>query len=770
MTRYVVNLSALPVVDKLQNGEIADVPAEEAAPAERFARPVVIDPLKDDYSSQDSIFCSVCLKNQQLYTYNLSQFLPDLDHPDYEKLEAELPAYKKSLEERYPQCCARCEPKVKAKLHQATYNARSDHLRRVLDKSRQRRIASRFGWRSLLVSAAGLGYFLSLAMQLVWHLYGSQVSEKTFMRGFQPIECYKYRPLASQCLDIMESLVGLSLHLGLLCVWWNPLWKQKLSNNEVNLAGLKTYYMVQLVLLGLRFSAWIIMFHVPLSSKTSTMLHACFAVVITVIAGWSVSGIVKVRTLPPINWHDDPAPLLSKNQFVPPAEPPLLQTQQEQDRAFNVQNLAAPARQLYQEWTPPTPPQESADSMDWTPSQSALQPELKQVRYRSTDPTPFHGTLPALNARGVRKNAGQNQPRPKEALGLPPGFFDRPAKSALPPRPQASAGEAMAEPRFFAHDKEADTGLESIFGTVFSLQDRSLDSPSAVAGLNIESSTVASASSQNSGRPSIRKASSLLAIFSTVSFFSVLTAVLVWIFQAAITSGTTGVGYYIVWLSVCVPVGHFLLVLSLRRVQGQFRSLLLYFLEASSLVCVAILREPFGDLLKDLWNKLAIAAVALLLPQEFLQMNNSSMSTGSLNSFPNPIQRMQDEPDDTNASLPTEMPRLSRQISLESIESSTSIATASTVGPWQTPQPDRHWIETLGSGRAGAGASRLGASSRAGRSADRGMFGLDGLSLADPVASASKGGPAAARKGMGFGTGWGLESSGSNVAGPRSRR
>ena len=65
---------------------------------------------------------------------------------------------------------------------------------------------------------------------------------------------------------------------------------------------------------------------------------------------------------------------------------------------------------------------------------------------------------------------------------FPPGFFDRPAKPALPSRETKSASDAIAPPKFFGLDGEADTGLESIFGTVFSLQDRSTEPNATSAG------------------------------------------------------------------------------------------------------------------------------------------------------------------------------------------------------------------------------------------------------------------------------------------------
>ncbi|KAG9779558.1 hypothetical protein ABEF93_005274 [Exophiala dermatitidis] len=772
-----------------ENGEIADVPVEEAAPAQRFAQPVVSDPLADEFSSHDSIFCSTCIKNQQLYTYNLSQFLPDPDHPEYEKFESQLPEYKKGLEKRYPQCCARCEPKVRAQLHQATYNARSDHLRRVLEKSRQRRISSRLGWRSLLITTAGVGYFTSLAMQLVWHLYGSQVTSRQLVkyqiRGLA--DCVRHRrPFVPQCLDISEPLlIGISIDLGFATSWWNPKWQLWLSMGGQNgqLSGLAKYYLVQYALLGLRIAAWALTTDMSLNPKLRSMLHACFAVAITLVAGWSVFGIIQVKTKPPINWQQDPAPLLSSDQFVPPSEPSTADTQQGQQGPFSVGSLSASQAPTYRAWRPPTPPDEAADSMDWTPSQPVFQPELKEVRYQSIEPSPFHGTLPALNAKGLHKSAAQNTSAQKEAIGLPPGFFDRPSNPALPSRPTKTASDAIAQPRFFGYDKDADTGLESIFGTVFSLQDRSLDpvGPSQAPNVGTPNSPSARFSQMDQKRRSSlstpKEFSSLSVRFSAAAFGGLVGAVAWWIFDVTVWRDTSSeLGYYIVLFSIAVPTGHLLLLLlsSTSRAQGgQLSRIVLFICEAMVLIGLAMLRERFGELYRDLWNKLGIAAVGLLLPQEFLQHHQTrpSASTQAHDTHhQRPVARPVDEVVErgTGRELPVEpttpRPDSWRRDSSESVESQSSIATTSTV--WDSAPQNlsrgRYELYESSPSKSHTPTPRSNSS--------RGMMGIDGLSLNDGGGFASTGrrhGPARTST---PGRGWGLESSGTNIAGPRARR
>ncbi|KIW31426.1 uncharacterized protein PV07_03076 [Cladophialophora immunda] len=761
-----------------ENGEIADVPLDEAAPAQRFAQPVPANPLPDDSAPQNSVFCSTCLKNQQLYTYNLSQFLPDPDHPEYEKLEAQLPEYKKGLEQRYPQCCARCEPKVRAQLHKATYNARSDHLRRVLERSRQRRVASRWGWRSLLLNAAGLGYTVSLALQVLWHLYGSQVVGVSLNLELRPAECFsQWRPLP-ECLEMMEPLVGLSLVLGLLCIWWNPKWRHKLSNNEWRLSGLNEYYLAQFFLLGLRFSAWIVLFHVPISLRMKAILHACFAVAITVFAGWSILGITTVRTGPQINWHDDPAPLLSSSQFVPPPPSEQPETQRPPNQPFNIENLATPGRPAYQAWNPPTPPPDNAEAMDWTPSQPTFQPDLKQIRYMATDPTPFYGTIPALNAKGVLKN--QNQGRTgREAIGLPPGFFEKSQKSLFPPRQTETASEAIAQPKFFGHDRQVDTGLENIFDTVFSLQDSSLDQPESGSTSDAKVSRAAPTKEAGRQQPDERGYLPALRLFSCLSILSLVVGLAAWIFEAAIRTKTSQLGYYTVLLSVVIPFGHIIIILCLNGIQGQTSKICLYLFEATMLMEVAMVQGRFGDLFRNLWDKLAIAVVALLLPQEFLALTSYNWtsqrrhSTAShqyvpLQSFPEPQAQKSINPPPSAVAPP--MPQLPRTNSSESIETQLSIPTTTDAGPWETPRAENYRFDYFDPSKSPSAVASTRSSVKRNRqpqSLDQNLMGIDGLSLDrdNRISRDESTGVSATLSRMGLGS-----SSGSSIAGPRARR
>ena len=323
-----------------------------------------------------------------MYKTRLDDILPDPDHPQYAEIEARLPQQLKELEKRFPQCCAQCEPKARVRLQESAYEAKSDHMRWMLDKSRQRKK------KSLLISAAGLGYVLGLILELVAHGLESQG--------------YRFHPPL----------------IGLLFVWWNPKWQEKLQGRR--LVGLGRYYVLQVVLVMIRIGAWW-----EVGSPLCEMMHALALISILVLTGYAMF-VVKVGT-PQVDWSFEVPKLVTEGQYVPPP-------------------VIRPVLLDLEPWRPPTPPIEE-DVMDWTPSQNFEKPKL--IRYK--DPSPFYGRLPGV------------QSEVKEAIGLPIGHFDE--KKRLPIKEQSRL--LMAEPKFFP--KSIDTGLEGIFDSVFSLGDEKED-------------------------------------------------------------------------------------------------------------------------------------------------------------------------------------------------------------------------------------------------------------------------------------------------------
>lgn len=90
---------------------------------------------KADSSNTSSpvIFCRACQTNQTLYVNLLSNYFPpssleDENEEEYERLAAQLPAYKASLDARYPLVCKDCAGNVDEELRKSERLARSNVL------------------------------------------------------------------------------------------------------------------------------------------------------------------------------------------------------------------------------------------------------------------------------------------------------------------------------------------------------------------------------------------------------------------------------------------------------------------------------------------------------------------------------------------------------------------------------------------------------------------------------------------------------------------
>lgn len=208
---------------------------------------------------QDGIFCDTCLKNQHLYTSSLAQYFPDdTNHPDYPQLERKYYKFRADLEERYPQICDDCEPKVLGKLNNAGYIAKTDYLRRIMERNRKERISPRR--RTLLGLADGVGKWLwrmSLALQLLWHARaGLELLANNMPLG----EEGGWLPLilgtserVTRHLPSTESLIQLSLQTTILGIWWNPKFQQIVRGFSRPVLGLPKWYAFQALLVISRY-------------------------------------------------------------------------------------------------------------------------------------------------------------------------------------------------------------------------------------------------------------------------------------------------------------------------------------------------------------------------------------------------------------------------------------------------------------------------------------------------------------------------------------
>jgi len=448
-----------------EHNNVIDVPVSEASKATQGG------PLPEVESESD-VFCKTCLTNQSFYVRALADYLPDDDDPHYQEFEDALPQFKRELDLRYPRCCAQCAPKVEAQIHQANYTAQSDHLRRLMKRSHGRRQDSQLRLRSLLIAAAGLGHATSLATQLGWHALSSQAAPEHVVLGLTPRQCLFRWPVPLECTDYAASLLPASLFVALLCIWWNPHWQHRLTGKEGRLVGLRKYYLLQLAILAIRFSAWTFISHIPSMLRYHPVVHTVLFGLLAMLSAYSCFGIIKIDTTPLVDWHQDQQPLVHPDQFqAPPQQLESLPPSQDTKR-FPIEAFEPHTQPDYEPWRPPTPP-ESADSMDWTPTALQFNPKPRLPKQKFDQPSPFYGALPAAPARGSLHPQRQAPPPQKQALGLPPGFFG--LSKSRDQTQQRESGKpvknAFAPARFFAQEREADTGLENIFDKMFSVSD-----------------------------------------------------------------------------------------------------------------------------------------------------------------------------------------------------------------------------------------------------------------------------------------------------------
>ena len=474
-------------------------------------------------------------------------------------------------------------------------------------------MSSRWGWRSLVVSFAGLSYLMSLIVQLMWHGLGSQSAGYSATAQFG--DCFN-SPVPRQCVEMMSQYAGWALATALLSVWWNPKWQYKLKD-EGRLVGLSAYYRLQLAVLALRFGAWVSLPEaVP---RLQPMLHSLSLVAIVVLSGMAM-WTIRVDKTPLVNWDFEQPALVTKTQYV---QPPT-----RHEATFAISRLAPIQQTRLQQWRPPTPTG-SEDQMDWAPSHNFNQP--KQPRYRDIGPSPFHSTLP-------------NLPGEAKAIGLPPGHFDR--RDRLPQK-HLSTG-IMKEPTFFPPD--VDTGLENIFGQVFSLHEPTSPSKKAVQQTQIDV-----VSEYHTTAPASGQAAMVSAALLTLSL-------VLWSLSDVLAMAFPLIRLYIVGCAIIIPLCR----AATRSIDISTSATAL---ETALLLWIAF-QTP-----TPISEKLGAGILSMLVLQEVVAYTKTEQANVSPSSAPVKVSTTYLAP-----SIPT------RKASVESLASVDSISTTSTAPAWKTPR------------------------------------------------------------------------------------
>jgi hypothetical protein len=260
-----------------QRGNITDPPAESlaaAAPPTSFQHAHSRSPSPPVMSvPAESPFCDTCQRNQSLVQNLVAEYLPDEEDPEYAKYEAAYEGYRAELEERYPQVCKDCEGRVNDQIRSAGYVAKADHLRRIMERSQQKRRtvqSSRQTWTLRLIWLAKWTYVMSFFVQILWHIFGYMmaVDQRTWDDGEATNEgnaswdiCMRQAVLVRQvdeCCVFSSSVtkvVMYALVADMLTLWWNPKLKDKTNSITGRMYGLKPLWAIRAAVLILRSSS-----------------------------------------------------------------------------------------------------------------------------------------------------------------------------------------------------------------------------------------------------------------------------------------------------------------------------------------------------------------------------------------------------------------------------------------------------------------------------------------------------------------------------------
>ena len=179
------------------------------------------------------------------------------------------PEFHRGLEERYPQVCEDCEPRVRARINKTTYAAKTDHLRRMMERTREGRIVYRSSsWKSYIYFLGAVAWLASWAGQAVWNGIGIWVSKEGHTYdGIREVDmslsgssCLQQvlqgSGLAPACVELADRLAYFALILGFVSILWNPRLQESLARRGGQIVGKRDYYFLQIFLLGGRCASY----------------------------------------------------------------------------------------------------------------------------------------------------------------------------------------------------------------------------------------------------------------------------------------------------------------------------------------------------------------------------------------------------------------------------------------------------------------------------------------------------------------------------------
>lgn len=233
-------------------------------------------------------FCARCLRNQKFLTEALASYFPPTNAPDYPEYEDKYPEFRRNLEDRYPQVCHQCEPRVQARIAAAGYAANADGLGRGMERSRDdSRYNSGWTWEYLRTSAGALGWWASQIVLMMWSIKGTLMTnpEEGLVEDGSPStatclqETWATMVVTSGCAIKLDYAVVIALAVSLVTIWWNPVLQQRLRRRRGRIIGRKTFYTLQAMLLGFRYASFSILKSFDLATQVVRAINAFLMVI-----------------------------------------------------------------------------------------------------------------------------------------------------------------------------------------------------------------------------------------------------------------------------------------------------------------------------------------------------------------------------------------------------------------------------------------------------------------------------------------------------------
>jgi hypothetical protein len=214
-----------------------------------------------------AVFCDTCLRNQRLYTNLLAEFLPDEDDAEYEKYLAAYDDYKVELEERYPQVCKDCLPRVQAQIRSANHVARADNLARIMEASSKKKKTVQTWRQAFTLNAILLGkwtYISSTFVGMLWHTAGlimapneSVWADQTFNWDTCLSQAFLVRSVDESCVlsPYIVKWMHIAIALDLFTVLWNPKLEKRTNSLTGRMHGLKPLCCIRAAVIVLRLAS-----------------------------------------------------------------------------------------------------------------------------------------------------------------------------------------------------------------------------------------------------------------------------------------------------------------------------------------------------------------------------------------------------------------------------------------------------------------------------------------------------------------------------------